>query len=480
MDHGLKENEFRRQRIDNMRQLEGMGYAPFGGRFERTHRLGGLIESFEEGLFARVAGRMMSKRVMGKSLFAHLQDGPDRFQVYVKRDAVGDEAFQAFERLDLGDLIGVEGKAFTTRTGEKSLHVTSWSLLSKALLPMPEKWHGLQEVELRYRYRYLDLIANPEVRRLFDCRSAILREVRAFLSERGFLEVETPMIQSMAGGAAAAPFKTHYHALNADMFLRIAPELYLKRLLVGGYDKVFELNRNFRNEGLDRSHNPEFTMLEVYEAYGDARSMMELVCNLIVQVAERVQGTLRLGSEAMPVDLTPPWRTVTYRDLILERAGADWYDQPLETARERARGMGLDIPSDAGFVDITHEVYEKTIEKTLIDPTFVTHLPVEQVPLAKRSPDDPSTVDVFELVIQGREIAPGYSELNDPLEQRRRFEEQAKGDASRIDEDFLLAMEHGMPPAGGMGVGIDRLAMLLLGADAIRDVILFPQLKIKE
>jgi lysyl-tRNA synthetase class 2 len=285
------------------------------------------------------------------------------------------------------------------------------------------------------------------------------------------------MIQAMAGGAAANPFKTRYEALSADMFLRIAPELYLKRLLVGGYDKVFELNRNFRNEGLDRSHNPEFTMVEIYEAYGDCRSMMRLVEDLVTTVAQKVLGTLQVGVGELAVNLASPWRVVTYRELILERAGADWYDLPLEAARDRARGFGLDVPKEWDRGAITHEVYEKLVERTLINPTFVTRLPVELVPLAKACADDPTVVDVFELVVRGRELAPGYSELNDPIEQRKRFEEQAKGDASKIDNDFVEALEHGMPPAGGMGIGIDRLIMVLTGAESIRDVVLFPQLK---
>ncbi|MFH0880107.1 MAG: amino acid--tRNA ligase-related protein [Lentisphaerota bacterium] len=332
---------------------------------------------------------------------------------------------------------------------------------------------------MRYRYRYLDLIANQEVRELFNKRIESIREIRNFLVERGFYEVETPMIQTMAGGAAANPFKTHYQALGVDMFLRIAPELYLKRLLVGGFDRVFELNRNFRNEGLDRSHNPEFTMLEIYEAYGDVHSMMSLVQELITGVAQKVFGTLQVGLGEMAVDLNLPWRTVPYKELVREKAGQDWFELPVEQARVKARGMGLDIPAEWGGTEITQEVYEKLIEKTLINPTFVTRLPVDLVPLAKRCPDDPSVVDVFELVIRGREIAPGYTELNDPIDQRKRLEDQAKGDASKMDDDFMTALEHSMPPAGGMGIGIDRLIMVLTGVEAIRDVVLFPQLKPK-
>ena len=477
MEHGPKENEFKQQRLINLQKLQEFGHKPFGQAFERTGTVASTLAGFAEDKGARIAGRVVSKRQMGKSIFAHLQDGKDRLQIYIKKDAVGDQAFAAFEWIDLGDHVGAEGTLFVTKTGERSLKVNKWTLLSKALLPLPEKWHGLQDVEMRYRQRYLDLISNPEVRDLFDKRTRLIAEIRAWLSSRGFMEVETPMIQAMAGGAAANPFKTRYEALSADMFLRIAPELYLKRLLVGGYDKVFELNRNFRNEGLDRFHNPEFTMIEIYEAYGDCRSMMRLVEELVTTIAQKVLGTLKVGAGEMAVDLATPWRVVPYRDLILEKAGADWYDLPLETARERARGFGLDIPADWNRGMITHEIYEKIIEKTLINPTFVIRLPVELVPLAKACADDPTVVDVFELVIRGREIAPGYSELNDPIEQRKRFEEQAKGDASKIDQDFLDALEHGMPPAGGMGIGIDRLIIVLTGVESIRDVVLFPQLK---
>lgn len=469
--------DFREQRVANLERLKELGYAPYGDAFDRTGRLTEVRADFEEGKDVRVAGRLVAKRGMGKSIFAHLDDGTDRFQVYAKKDALGEDPFGAFKILDLGDVIGVTGKLFVTKTGEQTVHIESWSLLSKCLQPLPEKWHGLQDVEIRYRQRYLDLISNPEVRDVFRKRIHIIREIRGFLFDRGFLEVETPMIQGQAGGAAATPFQTHYEALGIDMFFRIAPELYLKRLLVGGFDKVFELNRNFRNEGLSRTHNPEFTMLEIYEAYGDLRSMMTLVQDLITHVANEVAGGLVLEQGERAIDLTLPWRTVTYRELTAETAGHDWDGLSLDEKRARCKEMGLDVDPSWGAVELTQEVFEKRIEGTLIHPTFVTRLPVELVPLAKPCKDDPSAVDVFELIIDGKEIAPAYSELNDPLEQRRRFEEQAGGDASKVDEEFLLALEHGMPPAGGMGIGIDRLIMILTGQDAIRDVILFPQLK---
>lgn len=477
MELGITEAEYREQRLANMRKLAEMGYTPYGGAFSRTGSIGEIRAAFEEGKAVRLAGRMLARREMGKSVFADLRDGTGRLQIYLKRDVLGDQAFEAFRLVDFGDFVGVSGQLFYTKTREPSVMVREWTLLAKALRAPPEKWHGLHDVEVRYRKRYLDLIANQDVRELFNRRIAIVRAIRDFLHSRGFQEVETPMIQPMAGGATANPFKTHYDALGCDMYLRIAPELYLKRLLAGGFDKIFELNRNFRNEGLSRYHNPEFTMLEIYEAYGDRLTMQALVQDLICDAAQRVLGTLRVGPAAMPIDLTPPWPEVRYKDLIRERCGPDWFELPVEEMRARAGRMGVHTEIDWSPVQITQEIFEKVIEKTLINPTFVIHVPAELIPLAKRTPGDPSTVDVFELIIGGREIAPGYSELNDPLEQRKRFEEQAAGDPSKIDEDFLVALEHGMPPAGGMGIGIDRLVMMLTGAESIRDVILFPQLR---
>ena len=475
------DNEFRAQRLENLRQLEELGYRPFGGAYARSGRLAEVRAAFAEGQNARIAGRLVALREMGKSVFAHVQDATGRFQIYARKDVLGEEAFQAFKLLDLGDHIGVSGEQFVTKMGEPTLKVEQWELLSKALLPLPAKWHGLQDVETRYRQRYLDLVANPEVCAVFEKRSRAVKAIRDFLFDRQYLEVETPMMQSLAGGAAAKPFETYYEALSTPMYLRIAPELFLKRLLVGGYDRVFELNRNFRNEGLSRFHNPEFTMLEIYEAFGGMRSMMALVTDLITHVAQTVYGKLVFGEGAQTVDLTTPWREAPYRDLVRERAGADWFELDLAGQRERAESLGLSIAPDWGASEVTQEVFEKLIEKTLIHPTFVTKLPVDLVPLAKACADDPESVEVFELIIGGREIAPGYEELNDPLEQRRRFEAQAGGEhATKLDEDFLVALEHGMPPAGGMGIGIDRLVMILSEVEAIRDVILFPQLKSKK
>jgi lysyl-tRNA synthetase class 2 len=473
----MQDNEYRRQRIENMKQLEAAGYPAYGSAFARTDRLAGLVDSFEEGRSVRACGRIVALRKMGKMAFAHLSDGSARFQLMVKKDEVGEAVFGAFCLLDLGDVIGVSGELFVTRTGEKTVRVTEWTLLCKALLPLPEKFHGLQDVETRYRQRELDLISNEEVMDLFKKRTAVLSEIRAFLAARGYLEVETPMIQQLAGGAAATPFKTRYNALGTDMFFRIAPELYLKRLIVGGMDKVFEMNRNFRNEGLDRTHNPEFTALEIYEAYGDMRSMQELVQSLVTHLAQKIFGRSEVQWMGHTICLTTPWREVAYRDLLCERLGADWFDRTAEQALAKADELGIFIEPGSDFADITHEIYEKHIEGTLIQPTFVTRLPAFLVPLAKPCADDPALVDVFELIVGGKELAPAYSELNDAFEQRRRFEEQAAGDPEKVDEDFLDALETGMPPTGGMGIGIDRLMMLLTGSDAIRDVILFPQLK---
>ncbi|MBI2439919.1 MAG: lysine--tRNA ligase [Lentisphaerae bacterium] len=466
------------QRLAKRRALEAAGFPSYGAAFPDTAMLAAVREGFLEGASVRAAGRLLTVRDMGKSVFADLSDGSGRFQLYATKGHT--EAFDTFKQLlDAGDLIGVEGVLFTTRLGERTIRLQKWTLLAKALRPLPEKWHGLKDVEIRCRQRYLDLIANPEVREIFERRSRIVRAIREFLWAKGFCEVETPMLQTQAGGAAARPFKTHHTALNAEMVLRIAPELYLKRLLVGGFTKVFELNRNFRNEGLSRSHNPEFTMLEVYQAWSDRAGMQALAQELITSVAQKVCGALQVGLADNLIDLAPPWREVPYCDLVREKAGADWFSLAPEAARARATGLGLVMDPAWSLTQITHEVFEKLVERQLRRPTFVTRLPRELVPLAKVCADDPGVVDVFELIIGGLEIAPGYSELNDPGEQRRRLEEQSGATAQKVDEDFLLALEHGMPPAGGMGVGIDRLVMILTGAEAIREVILFPQLRPK-
>jgi lysyl-tRNA synthetase class 2 len=488
----ISPSDQRAQRIQKMEQLRADGIDPYGSRVDdvtatsvaRAEYEKLEAETEEPEVTFTLAGRLMAKRIMGRSLFADLKDSSGRMQLFVQKNVVGTEAFKQFKQLDLGDIITVTGTVFRTRMGEVTLKPASFQLLAKALRPLPEKWHGLTDVEQRYRQRYLDLATNEEVADVFKKRIQIIRRIRQYLDDLGFLEVETPMMQSLAGGAAARPFKTHYNALDCPMYLRIAPELYLKRLLVGGFEKVYEINRNFRNEGLSRRHNPEFTMVEIYQAYSDCRGMMDLIEGLISTVAQDVLGsTIVKREDAEDIDLTPPWRRATYAELITERMGDDWYDLSIEAKREKARALDLTIMDDWPEHEITHEIYEKVIEHTLIQPTFVTRLPAFLVPLAKRCEDDPSVVDVYELEINGQEISPGYSELNDPVEQRSRFDQQLidsdddEHEVERIDEDFLTAMEHGMPPAGGLGMGIDRLIMLLTGAESIRDVILFPQMR---
>ena len=477
MSEELSGNEYRQQRIENMNKLEEAGFPAFGKAFERTDRLEKLHADFEADKVVKACGRIVAIRKMGKMAFAHISDGTAKFQLMVKKDLIGDENFDAFKLLDLGDIVGAEGEMFITRTEEETLRVSSWELLSKALLPLPEKFHGLTDKETRYRQRSLDLISNPEVMDLFKKRTQVLREIRKFLDGRDYSEVETPMLQQIPGGAAAKPFKAHYNALNVDVFMRIAPELYLKRLIVGGMDRVYEMNRNFRNEGLDRTHNPEFTCLEIYQAYGDMRTMQELIQSMFTHLAETIFEKMEFEWMGNTINMQTPWREVPYQDLIKEHLGADWFEKSLDEAKAKAAELEVHVEEGADFKQITHEIYDKTIEGTLIQPTFITRLPAELVPLANACADDPELVDVFELIIGGKEIAPAYSELNNPIEQRKRFEEQAAGDGSKIDEDFLSALEYGMPPTGGMGIGIDRLLMLLTGSDAIRDVILFPQLK---
>jgi lysyl-tRNA synthetase class 2 len=624
-------NALIKQRKEKLEALRAKGIDPFKNKFAPTEKCAEARANYVEGREVALAGRITAHRDMGKSQFIDIKDQSGRMQVYAQKQALGDEQFEVFKHLDLGDFVGVRGTMFTTKTGEISVKLAAFVILGKALRPPPAKWHGLEDTEIRYRQRYLDLMANDEVRQVFLKRSEIVREIRSFLHSRGFVEVETPMMQAIPGGAAAQPFVTRHKALGCEFYLRIALELYLKRLLVGGIDRVFEIGRNFRNEGLSRKHNPEFTMLEAYQAYGDYESMMELVQSMICHVAERVLGTLiiihdqssyrvssalrnlttkvsnlrvpfgaavdemigdeekklkslesettlkeyekaekaktslakvidllkndaksanprliwsddlknrilqssdplfsfdamqkefdELSKPSKRIDLTPPWRRVKYKDLVREFAHPNWFefdkkkklqfaadhdievaDIPLnkiKTLQRQAkdvrewsqhekddlakRGVELLEYYEKGIEDfeITQAVFEKRIEPTLINPTFVTHAPKELIPLAKLSPDDPTTVEVFECCINGQEIAPAYTEQNDPIQQRERLEHQAGGEQQKLDEDFLVALEHGMPPAGGMGLGIDRLCMMLLGQENIRDVILFPQLKPK-
>jgi len=471
--------ETRRQKMLTLREK---GVAPYGQRFDLTGSVAEVRVRFAEGGHERIAGRITAHRDMGKSHFLDLTDSTGRLQVFIHAKEVGPEAYEIFQLLDMGDFLGVEGECFITKTGEPTIRVSKLTVLSKALRPLPDKWHGLADVETRYRQRYLDLLANPESKEVFKKRIAIVREIRRFLEDRGFLEVETPMMQPIAGGAAATPFKTHHNALGMDLFLRIAPELYLKRLLVGGFDKVFELNRSFRNEGVSRRHNPEFTMLEIYRAYADFEVMADMVEEMVTTVAEKVIGTLKIdhkdaeGNLLRTIDLTRPWRRAPYRELI-EEAVPGWFSLTPEQRRAKCHELHVDISPEMADFEVTQHVFEKLVEEKTFNPCFVTHCPTELVPLAKQNPADPSIVDVYELIINGQEISPGYSELNDPIVQRQRLEDQAGEEKQNIDDDFLTALEHGMPPAGGVGIGIDRLVMMLTGAESIRDVVLFPHMK---
>jgi len=581
-------NSLIEQRKAKLAALRAKGIDPFQNKFAPDRACQDARSGFEsgtlpEGTKVAVAGRITAHREMGKSMFIDVRDQSGRLQVYAQKNVLGDEQWTIFTHLDLGDFIGVTGTLFRTKTGEPSLKLESFTILAKALRPPPAKWHGLEDTEIRYRQRYLDLIGNPDVKEVFLKRSAIVHEIRAYFHSRGYVEVETPAMQAIPGGAAAQPFKTFHNALGCEFYLRIALELYHKRLLVGGIDKLFEIGKNFRNEGLSRRHNPEFTMLEAYQAFGDYETMMETVESLICHVAQKVLGTLKIvhgnslasalvefesvikqirntvpasiadnlcseaeskfqkhcqmiGSistdefrqqayetladlrhriieaanssnppfspeiantlkieiagvagtvgacEAKIIDLTSPWRRAKYKDLVREVAGKDWFDvTPAERRRRAMEDLKLagDIAKGYEDFEVTGALFEKLVEPTLIQPTFVTHLPKELVPLAKLSPDDPTTVEVFECCINGQEIAPGYTEQNDPIAQRTTLEHQAGGEQQKLDEDFLVALEHGMPPAGGIGIGIDRLCMMLLAQESIRDVILFPQLKPK-
>ena len=480
------ENELIAQRREKLEALRARGVEPFGTAFETGGDIAEIRERFKEGETLRAAGRIAAHRDMGKSHFVDLRDATGRIQLYFHAKEIGPDSMEIFKLLDLGDFIGVEGIAFFTKTAEPTLKVRKFEVLAKSLRPLPEKWHGLQDVEARYRERYLDLVANEQSRDVFAKRIVLVRELRRFFEERGFLELETPILQTVAGGAAAEPFSTHHKTLDLDLFLRIAPELYLKRLLVGGFNKVFEVSRNFRNEGISRKHNPEFTMLEAYWAYADFEKMANLVEELICRLAEIICASLQIehrdadGKVVRTINLKRPWRRARYVDLVREVAGKDWFELTSEQRRERAtRELKVEILPQLADFEVTQHVFEKLIEEKTFDPLFVTHCPKELVPLAKQNAVDPALVDVYELIINGVEISPGYTELNDPDVQRRRLLEQAGEEIQKIDEEFLLALEHGMPPAGGFGIGIDRLSMLFTGAESIRDVILFPLLKPK-
>ena len=476
------QNELLAVRRHKLEALRAAGIDPFGQAYETTGTPGEIRATFAEGQKLRTAGRITAHRNMGKSHFIDISDSTGRMQVYLNAKEVGAEAMAVFDHLDIGDFIGVEGETFVTKTGEPSIKALSFTVLSKSLRPLPDKWHGVQDTEIKYRQRYLDLISNPESMEVFQKRISIVREIRRFLEDRGFIEVETPMMQAVPGGAAAAPFKTHHNALGVDLFLRIAPELYLKRLLVGGFPKIFELNRNFRNEGISRRHNPEFTMLEAYWACADFEKMAELVEEMVCHVAQTVCGTLQIehkdaeGNVIRTIDLARPWRRTDYADLI-KGIVPDWYERTPQQRRAWCLENHIDVTHCQEDFEVTQHLFEKLVEEKTMNPLFVTHCPKELVPLAKQNTVNSSVVDVYELIINGQEISPGYSELNDPDIQRERLEHQSGGETQKLDEDFLTALEYGMPPAGGIGIGIDRLVMMLTGVESIRDVILFPHMR---
>jgi lysyl-tRNA synthetase class 2 len=473
-----------------------MGIQPYGGRFEVQHKTRALREQYDsthsedlehQKVHCILAGRIMTMRHFGKACFAHLQDETGQMQVYFKNDVLGQKQVAVLERLDLGDLVGVKGYLFRTKTNELTILVEELTLLSKSLRPLPEKWHGLTDIEIRYRQRYLDLIANPQIREIFQKRSRIIESLRTFLNGRGFIEVETPMMQAVAGGAAARPFVTHHHALDTDLYLRIAPELYLKRLVVGGFEKVYEINRNFRNEGISTIHNPEFTMLEFYTAYADYQDLIPLTEQMITFVAQETLGTLKLNYQGHEIDLLPPWPRLNYLEAIIKYNHLDpnWTPDP-QRVRKLTQQIKLEIKDPQPTGKLLDQIFSATVEPHLTGPVFIMDYPTDLSPLAKRKPDRPELTERFELYIAGRETANAFSELNDPLDQRRRFEDQMKqrnaGDIEGhpMDEDYLRALEYGMPPAAGEGVGIDRLTMLLTNQASIRDVILFPQMRPEE
>ena len=458
----------RREKLNRLREL---GVNPYGERFLIDKEIDELSESFNEGSKVVVAGRITAHRDMGKSHFFDISDFKGRIQCYLNAKAVGEESFEIFKQLDLGDWIGIEGETFKTKVGEPTVKVESFKVLSKSLRPLPDKYHGLSDKETRYRQRYLDLVSNEASRNVFLKRSLIVREIRDFLQDRGFIEVETPMLQDVPGGAAARPFETHHNALNMPLYMRIAPELFLKRLLVGGMTKVFELNRNFRNEGISRRHNPEFTMLEAYWAYADFEAMADLVEEMVCSVAEKYCGGLNIetkdedGNVTKNINLSRPWKRAPYKELIKDVAGQEWFEFTSDQRREKCAELGVEISEQMEDYEVTQQVFEKLVEEKTFDPLYVTHVPKELVPLAKQNTDDDSLVDVYELIINGQEISPGYSELNDPDIQRQRLMDQAGEETQKVDEEFLTALEHGMPPAGGIGIGIDRLVIMLTSAE---------------
>lgn len=476
----------RRDKLDNLRES---GSDPFIiTRFNKTHSSADVLGSFDEleGKHVSVAGRMISKRVMGKASFSHIQDFDGKIQLYVRKDVLGEEPYAVYKKYDVGDIVGVEGEVFKTNKGEISVKATKVTLLSKSLTPLPEKFHGLKDVDLRYRQRHVDLIVNPEVKQTFVARSLIVKYIREYLDNIGYFEVETPILMGTAGGAAARPFETHHNTLDLDMYLRIATELHLKRLIVGGFEKVYEIGRIFRNEGMSIKHNPEFTTIELYQAYANVEDMMTLCENLFYYCADKLYGTGKIEYQGTKVDLTPAWLRLSMLDAVKQYTGADFSDCTDEEAADIAKGIGLKPEKNQTRGELLYAAFEEFVEDKLIEPTFITGYPVEVSPLAKKMPEYPWLTERFELFITGRELANAFSELNDPDDQRARFVEQAKqradGDeeAHMMDDDYISALEYGMAPTGGMGIGIDRMVMLLTDSYSIRDVILFPTMKPKE
>lgn len=478
-------------RRNKLKELQDSGRDPFEIRkYDRDVLNETIRDNFEEydGKTVSIAGRLMSRRDMGKANFIDVHDKTGRMQIYVRINDVGEDTFAEFKKWDLGDIIGVKGFVFRTRRGEISIHAQELTLLSKSLLPLPEKWHGLKDTELRYRQRYVDLIVNPEVKDTFVKRSKIISAMRNFLENRGYIEVETPVLNTIQGGATARPFMTHHNALNMDLYLRIATELYLKRLIVGGMEKVYEIGRIFRNEGIDTSHNPEFTSVELYEAYTDYHGMMDLTEQMISSIAQQVLGTMKVTYDGEEIDLTPSWRRLSMLDAVKEFCGLDFLAVKGDdnAARELAKSVGIEVAKDKGWGDALYAVFDEKVEEKLVQPTFIYDYPVEVSPLTKRKPEMPELTERFEFFICCHEMGNAYSELNDPIDQRSRFEAQVKlreagdAEANMMDEDFLTALEYGMPPTGGLGIGVDRLAMLLTDSQSIRDVLLFPTMKNRE
>ncbi|EJS61266.1 lysine--tRNA ligase [Bacillus cereus] len=483
----------RREKLHNLRE---QGIDPFGKRFERTNSTTDLVSLYgefskeeleEKEITVSIAGRIMTKRGKGKAGFAHIQDLHGQVQIYVRKDTVGDEEYELFTTADLGDLVGIEGKVFKTNVGELSVKATGFTLLTKSLRPLPDKYHGLKDVEQRYRQRYLDLITSMESRETFVTRSKIIREMRRYLDDNGYLEVETPMMHAIAGGASARPFTTHHNALDMELYMRIAIELHLKRLIVGGLEKVYEIGRVFRNEGVSTRHNPEFTMIELYEAYADYNDIMKLTENMVAHIAKKVLGTTTIQYGDYEINLEPAWTRLHMVDAIKQHSGADfWNPMSVEEARELAKEHNVEIKDTMEVGHIINEFFEQKVEDKLIQPTFIYGHPVEISPLAKKNDEDPRFTDRFELFIVAREHANAFTELNDPIDQKERFEaqlkerEQGNDEAHMMDDDYIEALEYGMPPTGGLGIGIDRLVMLLTNAPSIRDVLLFPAMRHKQ